>query len=109
MRVVKIKVSAFDSLILDKCVGEIVSVAIKNGGNVQGPIPMPTKHKRHVVNRSPHIDKKSREVLFLHIHTRLLMIEADESTDVLKHLQSIQIQPGIGIKVETIKSSVKAA
>ena len=99
----KVKVSAFDSLVLDKCVGDISSVVMQSGGIVQGPIPLPTKHKRYVLNRSPHIDKKSREVIFIHVHSRLLYIKSDGNAAVFQNIKDVQIPAGIGVKVETLE------
>lgn len=103
MSKVKIKVSSFNHILLDKAIGQIVSVAIQNGGNVCGPVPMPTKHKRFALNRSPHVNKKSREVLYLHTHTKFVIISADSGSGTLKSLQSINLEPGIGIKLKTLQ------
>ena len=103
MTTMKVKVSAFDNDILDKCVGEIVSVVFQSGGMIDGPIPLPTKHKRYVINRSPHIDKKSREVLFIHTHSRLIYIKSDGSPSVLQAIQGVNIPSGIGVDVKNIK------
>lgn len=98
----RIKMQAFDNEILDKCVWEIVNVAQQGGAEISGPIMMPTKHVRFVVNRSPHIDKKSREVFFIHTHARLIDIFVGKNSDVLKSLQSIAIPAGVGLKFTSI-------
>jgi len=95
---IKVKISSFDNVLLNKSCNEIIEVAKQSNSIIKGPIFLPTKISRYVVNRSPHIDKKSREVLFLHTHSRLIYIDVN-NTDVLKSLQSIKIQPGVGIKV----------
>ena len=41
---------------------------------VRGPIPLPTKIEKFTVNRSPHVDKKSREQFEIRTHKRLLDI-----------------------------------
>ncbi|QED22932.1 30S ribosomal protein S10 [Candidatus Deianiraea vastatrix] len=103
MIVMKVKVSAFDSDLLDKCVGEILSVVFQSGGIVNGPIPLPTKHKRYVLNRSPHIDKKSREVLYLNTHTRAIYITTD-GENTMQHIKDINIPNGIGVTVKIVKN-----
>lgn len=47
--------------ILDKAVAEIVDTARNTGAGVAGPIPLPTNINKFTVNRSVHVDKKSRE------------------------------------------------
>src|SRR6266550_4384656 len=58
---IRIRLKAFDHRILDNSTKEIVNTAKRTGAQVRGPIPLPTRIERFTVNRSPHVDKKSRE------------------------------------------------
>jgi small subunit ribosomal protein S10 len=58
---IRIRLKAYDHRLLDISVKEIVHTAKRTGARVRGPIPLPTRIERFTVNRSPHIDKKSRE------------------------------------------------
>jgi hypothetical protein len=58
---IRIRLKAYDYRVLDQSVGEIVETVKRTGGRVAGPIPLPTHIERFTVNRSPHVDKKSRE------------------------------------------------
>ena len=58
---IRIRLKAFDHRVLDSSTKEIVNTAKRTGADVRGPIPLPTRIERYTVNRSPHIDKKSRE------------------------------------------------
>ena len=58
---IRIKLKAYDYRILDKAVAEIVDTARNTGAGVAGPIPLPTNINKFTVNRSVHVDKKSRE------------------------------------------------
>ena len=58
---IRIRLKAFDYRILDTWTHEIVDTARRTGARVVGPIPLPTHIARYTVNRSPHVDKKSRE------------------------------------------------
>ena len=58
---IRIRLKAFDHRVLDQSASEIVNTAKRTGARVRGPIPLPTRLERFTVNRSPHIDKKSRE------------------------------------------------
>ena len=51
---------------------EIVNTAKRTGAEVKGPIPLPTRIERFTVNRSPHVDKKSREQFEVRTHKRIL-------------------------------------
>jgi small subunit ribosomal protein S10 len=69
---IRIRLKAYDFRILDQSVGEIVETVKRTGGRVAGPIPLPTRIERFTVNRSPHVDKKSREQFEIRTHKRLL-------------------------------------
>ena len=58
---IRIRLKAYDYRILDQSTTEIVDTAKRTGARVAGPIPLPTLKNRWTVNRSPHVDKKSRE------------------------------------------------
>jgi len=58
---IRIRLKAFDHRALDVSAKEIVSTAKRTGAEVRGPIPLPTRIEKFTVNRSPHVNKKSRE------------------------------------------------
>ncbi len=71
---IRIRLKAFDHRILDTSAKEIVSTAKRTGANVRGPVPLPTHIEKFTVNRSPHVNKKSREQFEIRTHKRLLDI-----------------------------------
>src|SRR5216684_2705488 len=71
---IRIRLKAFDHRILDSSTREIVNTAKRTGAQVRGPIPLPTRIEKFTVNRSPHVDKKSREQFEMRTHKRLLDI-----------------------------------
>jgi len=71
---IRIKLKAYDYRILDKAVAEIVDSAKNTGAGIAGPIPLPTRIHKYTVNRSVHVDKKSREQFEMRVHKRLLDI-----------------------------------
>src|SRR3954466_9012361 len=71
---IRIRLRAFDHRVLDQSTSEIVNTAKRTGARVRGPIPLPTEIERFTVNRSPHIDKKSREQFEIRPPQRLLDI-----------------------------------
>src|SRR3546814_3446657 len=86
---IRIRLKAFDHRILDTSTREIVSTAKRTGARVRGPIPLPTRIEKFTVNRSPPVDKKSREQFEMRTHTRLLDIRSDEHTSELQSIMLI--------------------
>jgi len=73
---IRIRLKAFDHRILDNSTAEIVSTAKRTGATVRGPIPLPTRIEKFTVNRSPHVNKKSREQFEIRTHKRLNMLRS---------------------------------
>src|SRR5438552_16547690 len=71
---IRIRLKAYDHRVLDQSVGEIVETVRRTGGRVAGPIPLPTRIERFTVNRSTHVDKKSRDQFEIRTYKRLLNI-----------------------------------
>lgn len=84
---IRLKLKAFDHKLLDKCTRDIVMAVKKTGAVVRGPMPLPLKRSVFTVNRSPHVDKKSREQFEMRTHSRLLIISpSPETVDALMRL-----------------------
>ncbi len=90
---IRIRLKAFDHVVLDQAAADIVRTAEKTGAQVSGPIPLPVKTERWTVLRSPHIDKKSREQFELRTHKRLLDINDSRPAD---HGRADQARPAGG-------------
>ena len=67
---IRIRLRAFDSKLLDNSTGDIINTAKRTGAKVKGPIPLPTRLEKFTVNKSPHVDKKSRDQLEIRTHNR---------------------------------------
>ena len=90
---------AYDARVIDRSAERIVDTAVRTGAKVVGPMPLPTERERFVVIRSPHIDKRSREVFEILTHKRLVDIE--EPTDkTLEELGNLDLPAGVGIEVK---------
>jgi small subunit ribosomal protein S10 len=95
---IRIRLQAFDHRVLDQSAKEIVSTAKRTGAEVRGPIPMPNHIEKFTVNRSPHIDKKSREQFEMRTHTRILDL-VDPTPQTLDALSKLEIAAGVNIEV----------
>src|SRR5437868_14257469 len=87
---IRIRLKAFDHRILDTSTREIVSTAKFTGSQVRGPIPLPTRIVKFTVNRSPHVDKKSRVQFEIRTHRRQLDID-DHTQQTLNALLKLDL------------------
>ena len=92
-----IRLKAFDHELLDKATKEIVGTVNRTGAEVSGPIPLPRRIKRFTVNRSPHIDKKSREQFEIRTHKRLLDI-LEPTQQTIDELGKLELSTGIDVE-----------
>ena len=96
---IRIRLKAFESRILDTSTHEIVDTARRTGARVVGPIPLPTHISRYTVNRSPHIDKKSREQFEIRTHKRLIYI-SEPTSQTVDALSSLNMPAGVDIRIK---------
>ena len=96
---IRIRLKAFDHRVLDQSASEIVNTAKRTGARVRGPIPLPTRIERFTVNRSPHIDKKSREQFEIRTHKRLLDI-VDPTPQTVDALMKLDLAAGVDVEIK---------
>ena len=96
---IRIRLKAFDNKILDNSTSDIINTAKRTGAKVRGPIPLPTKLEKFTVNRSPHIDKKSREQLEIRTHKRLLDI-IDPTPQTVDALMKLDLSAGVEVEIK---------
>ena len=93
------RLKAYDYRLLDQSVREIVDTIRRTGGRVAGPIPLPTRIERFTVNRSPHVDKKSREQFEIRTHKRLLdVLEPTQQT--IDALGKLDLAAGVDVEIK---------
>ena len=96
---IRIRLKAFDHRVLDASTREIVNTAKRTGAEVRGPIPLPTRIERFTVNRSPHIDKKSREQFEIRTHKRLIFI-TEPTAKTMDALAKLSMPAGVDIRIK---------
>ena len=100
MNKIRIKLKAYDHMLLDKSTEKIVRTAKDTGALVLGPIPLPTKRTVYTVNRSVFVDKKSREQFELRIHKRIIdLLNATSKT--VDALMKLDMPAGVDIEIKT--------
>ncbi len=98
---IRIKMKAYDHRILDNAVKKIVETIKRTGGEISGPIPLPTEIEKFTILRAVHKDKDSREQFEMRTHKRLIDIKnpTKETVDALAHLD---LPSGVDIEIKTI-------
>ena len=98
---IRLKLCAYDHRALDSSTQEIVETVKSSGAMIIGPIPLPTRIEKYTVNRSPHIDKKSREQFELRTHKRLIDIVSPTAKTV-DGLKKLNLPAGVDIKIKVL-------
>ncbi len=95
----RIRLKAYDHVVLEQAAYKIVEVAKKTGSEVSGPIPLPTKKEIVTILRSPHKHKDSREQFEMRTHKRVIdVIDPNQAT--VDALMSIDMPAGVDIEVK---------
>ncbi len=97
---IRIRLKAFDHRILDASTKEIVNTAKRTGAQIRGPVPLPTRIERFTVNRSPHVDKKSREQFEIRTHLRLIDIR-EPTQQTLDALMKLDLSAGVDVEIKS--------
>lgn len=95
---INIRLKAFDHKILDQAVHEIVNTVRRTGAKIKGPIPLPLRRSVFTVNRSPHVDKKSREQFEIRRHKRLIIIYPSPQT--VDALMKLDLAAGVDVRIK---------
>ena len=96
---IRIRLKAFDHRVLDTSTLEIVNTAKRTGAIVKGPIPLPTRFEKFTVNKSPHIDKKSRDQFEIRTHNRLIDI-IDPTPQTVDALMKLDLSAGVEVDIK---------
>lgn len=96
---IRIKLRAYDHRLLDQSTQEIVAAAQRTGAAINGPIPLPTALSKYTVNRSPHVDKKSREQFEMRTHKRLLDI-LSPTPQTVDALMRLDLPAGVDVEIK---------
>lgn len=96
---IRIKLKAYDSKIIDKSAKQIIETVERNGGQVIGPVPLPTETHKYTVNRSSFIDKNSREQFEMRVHKRLIDISSPNSK-IIDSLMNLNLPAGVDIELK---------
>lgn len=96
---IRIRLKAYDHVVLEQSAEKIVDTAKKTGAKVSGPIPLPTEKEIVTVIRSPHKHKDSREQFELRTHKRVIDILYPTQKTV-DSLMKIELPAGVDIEIK---------
>lgn len=94
MSTIKIKIKGYDHKLVDSSVNEIITQVTNSGGQVVGPVPLPTEKNIYTIIRAVHKYKSSREQFEIRTHKRLIEIP-NASKETIEALGRINFQPGV--------------
>jgi small subunit ribosomal protein S10 len=97
--VLRIRVRAYESKVLDASVKQIMDTATRYDALIVGPVPLPTEIKKYTVNRSPFIYKNTREQFEIRVHKRLIDI-TNPNPKTVEALTNLTLPSGVDIDVK---------
>lgn len=99
--VLRIRVRAYESKILDASVKQIIDTALRYDAEVVGPVPLPTEIKKYTVNRASFVYKNSREQFEIRVHKRLIDI-INPNGKTVEALTNLSLPSGVDIDVKML-------
>jgi small subunit ribosomal protein S10 len=96
---IRIRLKAFDHKVIDQSAAQIVDTAQRTGAEVAGPVPLPTKLSKWIVQKSTFIDKDAREQYEMRTHKRLIDIY-DPTPQTIDALMHLALPAGVGIEIK---------
>lgn len=95
----RIRIRAYDNKVIDASVRQIVDTARRYGGNIVGPVPLPTEIRKYTVNRSTFVHKNAREQFEIRVHKRIVDI-LDPTPKIVDALTNLNLPAGVDIEVK---------
>ena len=99
--VLRIRVRAYESKILDASVKQIIDTAMRYDATIVGPVPLPTEIKKYTVNRASFIYKNTREQFEMRVHKRLIDI-INPNPKTVEALTNLSLPSGVDIDVKML-------
>ena len=96
---IQIILKAYDSKIIDQAALKIVETVKRTGGEVSGPVPLPTKVEKITILRAVHKYKDSREQFEMRTHKRLIVIN-NPGKDTIDALTRVDLPSGVEINIK---------
>ena len=98
--VIRIRLKAYDHKVIDQSAKQIIDTALRNGAEVAGPVPLPTRRSTFTVIKSPHVYKKGGEAYEMRVHKRLIDIK-NATPKTIDSLQNLSLPSGVDAEILT--------
>ena len=99
MSKISVKLRAYEHKSLDTACAKIVETVKRTGGEVSGPIPLPTEIEKITILRAVHKYKDSREQFEKRTHKRLIVIN-NPSKETIEALTRLEIPSGVDNQIK---------
>ena len=96
---VRIKLKAYDHKLIDQSAAKIIETVKKNGSQVSGPVPLPTKKEVITILRAVHKYKDSREQFEQRTHKRLIDVIAP-TQKTMEALSKLDMPAGVYVNIK---------
>ena len=97
----RVKLKAYEHRTLDKACAKIVDTVKRTGGEISGPVPLPTEIQKYTILRAVHKYKDSREQFEMRTHNRLIDIN-NPSKETIDALQHLDLPSGVEVQIKTM-------
>ncbi len=98
-QIMRITLKAYDHQLVDASAKKIIDTVRKNGAQVSGPVPLPTRREVVTVLRAVHKYKDSREQFEQRTHKRLIDI-LSPTPKTVDALQRLEMPAGVYIDIK---------
>ena len=96
---IRIRLKAYDHVILDQSAQKVVETAKRTGADVSGPIPLPTKKEIVTILRAVHKYKDSREQFEMRTHKRMIDI-LNPTSKTVDALMKLDLPAGVEFDIK---------
>lgn len=96
---IQVNLKAYDPRTIDQAASKIVETIKRTGGEVSGPVPLPTKVEKVTILRAIHMYKDSREQFEMRTHKRLIVIN-NPSKDTIEAMTRLDLPSGVEINIK---------
>ncbi len=95
----RIILKAYDHVLVDEAAKKIIETVKKNGHEVSGPVPLPTKKEVVTIIRAVHKYKDSREQFEQRTHKRLIDVLSPTAKTV-ELFSRLELPAGVFIEIK---------
>ena len=96
---IRIRLKAYDHRVLDVACSKILETVKRSGGEVSGPVPLPTEVEKFTILRAVHKYKDSREQFERRTHNRLIDIK-NPTKETIDAMGRLDLPSGVELKIK---------